>query len=117
MSGLTPEQIQQLLEEDKNKPKTTRGGRTKVDPTETRTINVWFKLQHHICHPDCAHRQPRTDENKEGRPEGTAPSEQACWNPNCVDPREHTDSANMVVALVKDNWICRYCFLDGYLHL
>ena len=105
MSALDPETIAQLLKEDEEKP---RGGSRgpRVDPTEVREINVWFKLDHHICTPDCPHRQ-----------ENPAGEDKACWNIDCKDPRNDDPDkmANMVVAQVKKQLICRYCFLQGYL--
>lgn len=86
---LSPEQARALLIEDANKPRRGGGG-TKADPTEVREGQVWFKLSHHI-------------------------SETGCSNPNCVDPRPKTDKGTKVVAEVKGQMICRYCFLDGYL--
>jgi len=89
--ALTPEQAKALLIEDANKSRGGRGGsRTKADPTQVRTIQVWFKLNHHI-------------------------SEEGCQNPDCNDPRPLKGVKVDIVADVKGKRICRYCFLDGYL--
>jgi hypothetical protein len=102
--GLSEEEILELLKEDaKTKFKRGAGKRgPRKEDTSVRLVNVWFKLQHHICMPDCAHR---TD----------SPTGNACWNPECVDPRERTDRGVNVVALVNEKWMCRYCFLNGWL--
>lgn len=100
--ALSQAQIDELL-----KTPTPRrgGGGTKVDQTEVREINVWFKLNHHLCGPDCEHRAKSPTEDHA-----------ACWNPNCVDTRDKTkDRGTSIVVLVKDQYICRYCFLSGYL--
>lgn len=75
-----------LLKEDKARG----GGRTKADPTATRDLQTWFKLSHHI-------------------------KESGCENPECVDPRPKTDKGTNIVAEVKGQMICRYCFISGYL--
>lgn len=86
---LSREQALALLKEDANKPKRGGGGRTKADPTAVRELAVWFKLNHHI-------------------------REEGCQNPNCSDPRK-ADKGSNIVADVKGQMICRYCFLNGYL--
>lgn len=99
--------IMQLLEEEKNKPSGKGGPRgPRTDPTAVREINVWFKLEHHICHPDCEHRLNKSGDPKRG-----------CWNENCMDTTRdpETDRGIWVVTPVKGQWICRYCFLGGYL--
>lgn len=65
----------------------TRGPRT--DPTEPRIAAVWFKLPMSLT------------EN--------------CSNPNCIDPRPGTDKGRNVTTLIKEQHVCRYCFLDGWL--
>lgn len=102
MSALNADQIAELL---KTPQSTGRGGsRTKTDNTEDRQINVWFKLNHHLCMSDCEHR-------------AQSPTTKACWNPQCVDTRSPDDRGTNIVAKVHDQYICRYCFLDGYLKL
>jgi hypothetical protein len=102
--------ISHLLKEEENKPKGGSRG-SKIDPTEERSINNWFKQQHHFCMPDCAHRSEA--------PEGSnaaARHNRACWNINCLDKTRSDDDRSVVcVALVKNQWICRYCFLGHYL--
>lgn len=102
MSALNPEQINELLKTPQGR---TGGNRSaKADPTEDRQINTWFKLNHHLCSTWCEHR---TDPgNTTGR---------SCWNPNCVDTRSAGDRGMEIVVKVKDQYICRYCFLAGYL--
>jgi hypothetical protein len=66
MSSLNDDLIAQLLKEEAANPTTSSGGtRTrgpKVDPTAIREINVWMKLNHHMCLPDVnivvTHRGP-----------------------------------------------------------
>lgn len=42
--------------------------------------------------------------------------EEGCSNPNCKDPRPHaTDYGTNIVAEFKGEFMCRYCFLDGWL--
>lgn len=100
---LSKEQAKALLIEDANKPR--GGGRgTKPDPTLVRDVVTWLKLNHHFCMKECEHRS--LPGNTTGK---------ACWNPNCVDPRLADDVGTNMVSPVRDQWICRYCFLDGYL--
>ncbi len=88
---LSREQAKALLIEDANKPRGGSGSRTKADPTLVREYQTWFKLSHHI-------------------------REEGCDNPNCNDPRiKETDRGTNVVVQIKDKWVCRYCFLDGWL--
>lgn len=87
MSGLPLDDISELL---KTPEPTTRRGRTKRDPTEPREYATWWKLLQRI-------------------------SEDQCSNPNCLDPRERNDRGRSILAEVKGEMICRYCFLDGYL--
>lgn len=62
----------------------------KKDPTEPRETGTWFKLNHVM-------------------------REEGCENPNCEDPRDKTDTGTRAVALIKDKYMCRYCFLAGWL--
>ncbi len=88
---LSKEQAMALLKEDASKPK--RGGSTKTDPTVVRSYQVWFKLNHHI-------------------------REEGCDNPECVDTRpKQNDKGTNVVALVQGKYMCRYCFLAGWMQL
>ena|SRR5215475_4129728 len=85
---LTPEQIQQALASGRS-----RG--PKADPTEPRDIGTWYKLNQ-IIREDC------------------------CENPNCEDPRVTKDGKVLnrgahIVAQVKGKYMCRYCFLAGWL--
>jgi hypothetical protein len=109
MSALDPNQIAALLKEEALAPTTASGTRRvrgpKVDLTAIREINIWMKLPHHICMPDCEHRTL----------EGNKSEGKACWNPNCVDPRPPTDRGSNIVAQVRGQYVCRYCFLGGWL--
>jgi|SRR5580765_3739085 len=98
---LSPDQINQLLKQEAEKP--TRGPSKKLELLDTRIVTNWFKLSHHLCMPSCEHRQ-------------NAPGDRACWNPNCEDhTRTSNDRGTMIVVEVKGQWICRYCYLAGYL--
>ncbi len=105
MSALNDDMIAQLLKEDAEAAAnpTTRGPHgPKIDLTTIREIPVWMKLNHHLCTPDCEHRAQHT-------------GDRACWNPNCMDTRNPDDRGTNIVVLVKEQWICRYCFLGDYL--
>jgi hypothetical protein len=58
--------------------------------TEPRQIGVWYKLNHVL-------------------------REQGCSNPNCVDTRPRGDRGRSIVAQIDDEYVCRFCFLDGWL--
>jgi len=104
MSSLSNEAIQALLKDEADRQASGRSRGPKVDPTLDRTIPTWYKLNHHMCLSDCPHRQEEGNINHK-----------ACWNPNCVDPRPSTDGGTNIVSKVKNQYICRYCFLAGYL--
>jgi hypothetical protein len=105
VSSLDSEAIAKLLQEDANKPK--RGGGPRVDPTEDRTLQTWYKLNHHFCLSHCHHREEKAESGIE--------TTRACWNPNCVDPRDPGDKGTQVVVQIKNQQVCRYCFLEGFL--
>lgn len=120
---LDPDFLKKLLEEEKTK--VTRG--PKVDPTLDRSYMGWFKLDNHICTPDCPHRTNTNNPtalpitNEAGALSGLKPGA-ACWNPNCLDDTRIKDPNDpkfdrgiYVVSQVKGQWICRYCYLGGYL--
>lgn len=108
MTGLSDDVIKALLaDEAQRKSGGTRG--PKIDPTLDRTIPTWYKLNHHMCDVNCEHRLHDGNPNK-----------QPCWNPECVDTRPITDGGRRIVVAIKvagknDHYICRYCFLSGYL--
>lgn len=115
MSALDPATIANLLKEEALRPTGTGGGRgrkPKVDLTGIRELNVWMKLSHHLCTPSCEHR---TSPNNPTSTDGSVGN--ACWNPNCEDHKRDkaTDRGTNVVVEVKGQYICRYCFLAGYL--
>lgn len=60
------------------------------DPTEPRETGTWFKLNHTM-------------------------REEGCENPQCEDPRDADDVGRKAVALIKEKYMCRYCFLSGWL--
>jgi hypothetical protein len=91
LPGLTPEQIRKLLA----KPEKTKSAKGKTIDTSRRDVLTWFALTHKLF-----------DEEKQ--------ESFKCANPNCQDPRPST-TKNAVVALVNGQYICRYCFLSGYL--
>ena len=62
----------------------------KGSQTEPREISVWYKLNHLL-------------------------REEGCSNPQCVDSRPHSDRGRHIVIELNGKYICRYCFLDGYL--
>jgi hypothetical protein len=67
------------------------GGRgEKTDITKIRDVTTWFKLNHYR-------------------------REEGCANPDCKDTRPKTDAGREIVAEVRGQLICRYCFLDGWL--
>lgn len=104
-SPLTNDQILDLLNDETAKQGGGRRG-PRVDPTAERTIKNWFKLNHHMCGTSCEHRSETLNLNN-----GCA-----CWNPNCKDTRDPDNPQSLrIVVLVKDQYICRYCFLTGYL--
>lgn len=67
-----------------------RSSGIKADPTEDRTVTTWFKLNHTRVETECD-------------------------NPTCTDPRPEGDRGRKIVAQVKGQNICRYCFLQGWL--
>lgn len=111
MSSLDKAQIEKLLQEEASAPtKSPRGSR--VDPTSDRTLSGWFKQQAHICDTTCPHR---TSEDNPTSIDGKVGS--ACWNLNCFDKsrNKETDRGTQIVVEVKKQYICRYCYLAGYL--
>lgn len=88
---LDPAKIKQLMA-IKNRPKKTGGRGSKKVDTSVRTYETWFSMQSMLLHPE-------TRESLK------------CENPNCVDPR-HT---GIMCCEVNGVYMCRYCFLDGWL--
>jgi hypothetical protein len=58
--------------------------------TEPREISVWYKQDHIL------------------RAAG-------CTNPDCIDVRPHSDMGRQIVIKLDNEFMCRYCFLDGWL--
>jgi hypothetical protein len=105
--------IAKLLKEEAEQPSVrTRG--PKVDPTADRSLSAWQKQQHHLCTPDCPHR---IDPNNPTWDKQEGHVGNACWNPNCEDHtrNKETDRGTNIVVEVKGQFICRYCYLAGYL--
>jgi hypothetical protein len=68
-----------------------KGGRApKGISTEPRDIQVWYRQDHIL-------------------------SDDGCSNPNCIDPRTHSDNGRKIVIKLQDQQMCRFCFLDGWL--
>jgi hypothetical protein len=88
LAGLDMDTINKLLA----RPEQKRGPRQKKDVTEPREYKTWWGLRHVI-------------------------REEGCDNPDCVDPRPKLNANGKpnVTAEIKGKWLCRYCFLDGYL--
>lgn len=70
------------------------GGKKKELDTSTRDYQTWFKLAIKMV-----------DENTQELI--------LCENPDCTDPR----GQGIVVAKVNDKFMCRRCFLNGWLIL
>lgn len=93
LKELNANEIAALLES----PTGRGGGRVKKDVTEPRERVVWFKLYSHI-------------------------REEGCENPDCMDNEREKDKDNpkynrgvRIVSEVKGKFMCRYCFLGGWL--
>lgn len=93
IQGLSKEQIDALLAKPVRQSRRS-GARPGID-TSKRDYDTWFKLYHSIA--DSETGEPRR-----------------CTNPNCADPRDHSKYAQ-IVAEVNGQYICRFCFFDGYL--
>lgn len=91
--ALTQDQIDILLAAELNK--VHRGGKRAPKPI-ARTHDGWFSLQHKLMDQD--------DPNLPMK----------CENPNCIDPRNR-DSQMCAKPPGTDKYMCRFCFLDGWL--
>ena len=88
--SLSADQIKALLA----LPTKKRGGvRKKGIDTSTRDHKTWFLLAHKILDEETGELAK-------------------CENPNCPDTR---DPHKTVVAMVSGQYMCRYCFLDGWM--
>jgi hypothetical protein len=91
--GLTKEQIDALLA--KKAARTRGGGRKKNEPNvDDRTYQTWFKMIHKLIDDDTGEMLN-------------------CSNEHCVDPRDRTNGQTCIN--IKGQWVCRYCFMDGWL--
>jgi len=103
---LSPEEIRKLLAKPARKRGGARPGTTgikgkKVD-VDVRDYQTWFKLQHEIF------------DKSPGVEFGEKLLE--CENPNCQDPRRLAGpNKSAMVARVNGRYMCRFCFLDGWL--
>lgn len=77
------------------------GRRKKIDTTEPRTIDNWWKQTN-------THFINKSDTAEQG-------VEAKCGNPYCKDPRKDEDTKIIILAEIKDTLMCRFCFLDGWL--
>lgn len=98
MSPLSPEQIKALLAKPEKAARAKSGSGKTID-TSVRDYQTWFKLAHEIF-------------NKEEMENDLVFLR--CENPECLDPRDH-ESHSQVVAMVNSHYMCRLCFLDGWL--
>jgi len=101
--SLSNEEIMKLLADDAATKKRSGPRGPKQENTSIRETNYWFKLDHHLCLPECEHR-------------AQSPTGRACWNPDCVDTRPSTDRGINIVYMIKGKMMCRYCFLSGWLN-
>ena len=86
---LDPSTIAALLAADAKKPARTGGGKVKRDSTEPRTYQVWWQQETNFGN---------------------------CDNQDCTDTREAlVAEGKQMVAFIKEQRVCRYCFLVGYL--
>lgn len=76
--------------------KTPQRGRRKIDSSEPRTPDNWWKQTHRMIY-----RPDYPDLNVK------------CTNPDCKDPRP--EDATILLGEIKGTLMCRYCFLNGYL--
>lgn len=93
---LTNEQIATLLA----LPKRRGGGKRKTGPdTSVRDYQTWFKLAHSFLDEEA----------------GTGELLR-CENESCLDPRALAgEGKGIVVTQVNGKWMCRHCFLAGWL--
>lgn len=91
---LSAEDVERLLK----LPSRGGGGRKKSGPdTSVRDFQTWFKLATKMVDEDTKELIP-------------------CANPDCQDPRHLAgEGQGIVCAEVNGQYMCRYCFLDGWL--
>jgi hypothetical protein len=97
LTGMSRDEIMALksnVEKQKKDGGRSRSGK-KVDTSE-RTFQTWFKL---------AHKTMDDSEDNYGEP-------MKCANESCQDPNPGRVS---LVAEVNGKWMCRYCYLAGWL--
>jgi len=86
---LSDEEIQKLL----TLPSRRRGAAKKGPDTSIRDYQTWFKLATKMIDEDTRELL-------------------RCENEDCQDPR----GSGIVVAMVNEKYMCRYCFLSGWLN-
>lgn len=105
LTGLSADKIAELLKKEAM-PKPGGGGRKAKDPTEPRTYQTWFAL-HHVfgfCeNPDCSDERPPIHESV------------YVENLKTHEMLPEPSTGNKMVASVKDRFMCRICFLVGWL--
>lgn len=78
-------------------PQRKRGGKPAGPDTSQRDFQTWFKLAQKMIDEDTRELQ-------------------LCQNENCQDPRALAGEGNgIVVAEINGKYMCRYCFLSGWL--
>jgi hypothetical protein len=88
--SLSADQIKALLA----LPQKKRGGKRKTGPdTSVRDYKTWFLLAHKILDEETGELA-------------------ICENPDCPDLR---DKHKTVVAMVSGQFMCRICFLEGWM--
>lgn len=93
--GLSADQIAALLAKPQGRqPATGRSKSGKAIDTSVRNYETWFALAHNMLDQDSGEHLK-------------------CQNPNCIDPRPKAP----VVAEVSGQYMCRHCFLDGWLQI
>ena len=97
--SLSDSEINAILARKEARKRAPRGegvkgvGGKKIDPNE-RTHQTWFGMIHRVFDYE-------------------AETLMKCSNQNCIDPRDRTNGQTVVE--IKGQYMCRYCFLDGWL--
>lgn len=96
--GLSNQKIAELMTKKSTRAprssNTTTGIGNKKVNLEVRDFTTWFALPHHIL-------------GRDGMELAT------CENPDCIDTRDKSRGQTCVD--IHGTWICRICFLGGYL--
>lgn len=89
---LDPELLKKLIAKKDAAPKRGGGGRRKKVDYNNRSHQMWFSLPHKLID----HEDPVF-----------------CGNPDCIDPR--SKEYGQVVVDIDGQFVCRFCFFDGWL--